>query len=134
MATTLGLVTTLALAAVAGLFTTGDIEMLRWHSTYATVLAGAVLVQLLLSVLMWRVSRGLWRLILVALLVVVMTVVQTAAGDSRTLSVHMPLGMAICAAEALLMYWAYGLRASWRTPAGTTGESGDAPGTGKEEA
>ncbi|MFD4028783.1 hypothetical protein ACFWRV_35510 [Streptomyces sp. NPDC058576] len=139
MATTLGLLTTLALAAVAGLFTTGDIEMLRWHSTYATVLAATVLVQLVLTILIWRKNRALWWAPVAGLLVVIMTVVQTGAGDTRTLSIHMPLGMAICAAEALLMYWAYGLRGDWRTrgaarrtaKAGRPGDASEAAGEGQ---
>lgn len=130
VAATLGLLTTLVLAAVAGMFTTGDIEMLRWHSTYAMVLAATVLVQLVLTVLIWRRNRALWWAPVAGLLVVITTVVQIAVGESRTLSLHMPLGVAICAAEAMLMYWAYGLRGAWRAPAAARGRTAKAGRTG----
>ncbi|MFF9621156.1 hypothetical protein [Streptomyces griseosporeus] len=110
----LGLLTTLALAAVAGLFTTGDVGMLDWHSTLATLLAVLVLVQLVDSVLLWRGNRRLRAPIAGSVLVVLMVVVQIMLGDSRVLAGHMPLGMAICAAQAVLAYWSFGLRPAGR--------------------
>ena len=116
-ATTLGFLTTLVLAALAGLFTTGDVDLLAWHSTFATVLAVLVLIQLGDSVALWRgTARLRWPLGANAL-VVVMVVVQMGLGDSRILSGHMPLGMAICAAEAVLAHWSFGLRTARRTTA-----------------
>ncbi|MFE8912369.1 hypothetical protein [Streptomyces globisporus] len=130
VATALGLLTTLVLATVAGMFTTGDIGMLRLHGTLSIVLAAAVLVQLVLTILIWRRNRALWWAPVAGLLVVIMTVLQIGMGETRTLTVHMPLGMAICAAEALLMYWAYGLRGAWRAPTATRDRTAKAGRTG----
>ncbi|MFE5962363.1 hypothetical protein [Streptomyces rubiginosohelvolus] len=129
VATALGLLTTLVLATVAGMFTTGDIEMLRLHGTLSIVLAATVLVQLVLTVLIWRRNRALWWAPVAGLLILIMTVLQIGMGETRTLSLHMPLGMAICAAEALLMFWAYGLRGAWRAPAAARGRTAKADRT-----
>ncbi|MEE4420554.1 hypothetical protein [Streptomyces bugieae] len=52
---------TLAQAALAGLFVTGDVELLAWHDANAQVLAALALVLVLAAVLIrWRVQGPRW--------------------------------------------------------------------------
>ncbi|MDT0346420.1 hypothetical protein [Streptomyces litchfieldiae] len=112
----LALITTIGLAAVAGLFVTGDIEMLDWHETYAMALNVLTLAQVVLAVLLWRRNRWLRWPMAAALGLLVMVAIQQILGDRRTLGGHMPLGMAICAVEAALVLWTFALLRPARTP------------------
>lgn len=94
-------------AALAGLFVTGDVDMLAWHRNNAGVTHALLYAQLVAAVLLWRPGRGpAWPAGATAALVAAETV-QVAVGQSRQLSWHMPLGMAIFGASALLTAWTW---------------------------
>lgn len=97
-------------AALAGLFVTGDVDMLAWHRNNAGATHVLLYAQLVAAVLLWRPGRGpAWPAGTSAALVAVETV-QVALGQDRELSLHLPLGMAIFGASALFTVW------TWRAP------------------
>ncbi|SFB97698.1 hypothetical protein [Streptomyces aidingensis] len=114
----LALAVTLLQAALAGLFVTGDVEMLDRHRLGGTVLSVLVLAQLLTAVLLWRRNRRLRWPMAAILAVVLLTALVQSLGDRRLLGWHMPIGMAICAAEAALVCWAFLLRPARHDDAG----------------
>jgi hypothetical protein len=100
---TLHLIGVVGQAALAGLFVTGDVDMLVLHGVNGGLTFGVLLLQLVAAVLLWRPGRGpLWPAGASAALVVV-EVAQVAAGELRILAVHFPLGVAICGMAAVLV-------------------------------
>ncbi|MER7466776.1 hypothetical protein [Streptomyces sp. NPDC097981] len=106
-ATTLVLLDTLAQAALAGLFVTGDLDLLTWHSANADVLTALTLLLTAAAVLVWRRPGGpAWPAAASAALAVLVGA-QQGLGEARVLAAHMPLGMAIFGLATALMCWSW---------------------------
>lgn len=104
------LLDTLAQAALAGLFVTGDLDLLAWHAANAGVLSGLTILQTVLAAVVWRRLRGPGRLVAASALLVGLVGVQRALGEARVLAGHMPLGMAVFGCATALTYWAFTCR------------------------
>ncbi|MGW2634464.1 hypothetical protein ACWC2K_34855 [Streptomyces chattanoogensis] len=101
------LLDTLVQAALAGLFVTGDLNLLAWHAANAGVLSALTVIQTVLAVVVWRRLRGPgWPVAAGAALLGLVTV-QQGLGEARMLAGHMPLGMAIFGCATALTYWSF---------------------------
>lgn len=106
VAATVHLVVVLAQPVLAGLFLTGDVDAITAHGTVGGVLAVVTLV-LIGATLAYVLRRGrLWVLPAVVALFLAVGI-QIGLGYSRTLAVHVPLGVAIVAASLLLAVWVW---------------------------
>ncbi|TKK85930.1 hypothetical protein FDA94_23830 [Herbidospora galbida] len=88
-------------ALLAGLFVTGDADLLSSHEGNAGVTHSLLYVQLVVAFLFWRRRRVAWPLWATAGLVAAETL-QIWAGIERNLGVHFPLGMAIFGGSAVV--------------------------------
>ncbi|MEV4432801.1 hypothetical protein [Streptomyces sp. NPDC049585] len=101
------LLDTLAQAALAGLFVTGDLDLLAWHAANAGVLSALTVLQTAAALAVWRAARGpLWPAVASAVLVALVGV-QQGLGEARILAGHLPLGMAVFGCAAGLTCWAF---------------------------
>ncbi|MCF3102257.1 hypothetical protein IPZ58_11745 [Streptomyces roseoverticillatus] len=106
------LLDTLAQAALAGLFITGDLDLLTWHAANAGVLSALTIVQAAAALVVRRAARGpLWPAVASAVLVMLVSA-QQGLGEARVLAGHMPLGMAVFGCATALTYWAFTHRPS----------------------
>ncbi|WP_053923673.1 hypothetical protein [Streptomyces chattanoogensis] len=104
------LLDTLVQAVLAGLFVTGDLDLLAWHAANAGVLSALTVIQTVLAVVVWRRLRGPgWPAAASAALVGLVSV-QQGLGEARVLAGHMPVGMAIFGCATALTYWAFTAR------------------------
>ena len=104
----------LAQAVLAGLFVTGDVDLLTWHRDNAGVTHSLLYLQLVAAVLLWRPGRGpLWPA-LASLGIVAAETVQVVLGQSRLVAPHFPLGMAVFGLSAAFTAWTW---RAFRTPA-----------------
>ncbi|WP_424887198.1 hypothetical protein [Streptomyces sp. XH2] len=111
------LLDTLAQAALAGLFVTGDLGLLAWHAANAGVLSALTVVQTAVALVVRRAARGpLWPAVASGVLVVLVSA-QQGLGEARLLAGHMPLGMAVFGCATALVYWAFTHRPSASPPA-----------------
>ncbi|MEV4506430.1 hypothetical protein [Streptomyces klenkii] len=101
------LLDTLVQAALAGLFVTGDLDLLAWHAANAAVLGALTVVQTAAAVLVWRLLRGPGWPVAASALLVVLVWVQQGLGEARVLAGHMPLGMAVFGCATALTCWAF---------------------------
>ncbi|WP_229803022.1 hypothetical protein [Planobispora rosea] len=108
---TLHLLGVLGQAMLAGLFVTGDVDLLRWHRDNGGFTAGMLFCQLVAAILLWRPGRGpAWPAWATAALTVAETI-QVFLGQERILVGHFPLGVTVFGASAVLTWWVwYGLR------------------------
>jgi hypothetical protein len=95
-----GSVTLQAIAATVqpifiGAFLSGDYDMLALHRINGTLVGAISLVQIVVAVLAWRVGRAPRLVMTSAVIVTVAVVVQIIGGFSRTLALHVPLGVVI---------------------------------------
>lgn len=104
------LLDTLVQAALAGLFVTGDLDLLAWHAANAGVLSGLTVAQTVAAALVWRAERGPWRPVAAGAALVALVSVQRGLGEARVLAGHMPLGMAVFGCATALTYWAFAHR------------------------
>jgi hypothetical protein len=103
---TVQLVLVLVQPVLAGLFLTGDVDAVEVHAAVATALAFVELVLIGVAFAYALVRGRLWVLpASVALLVAVG--LQMAAGYSRALQFHIPLGVVIVTVSVLLAIWAW---------------------------
>ncbi|WP_066359866.1 hypothetical protein [Herbidospora mongoliensis] len=93
-------------ALLAGLFVTGDVDMLSLHEGNAGVTHSLLYVQLVVAFFFWRRRRTAWPLWATGALIVAETL-QVWAGQERVLGLHFPLGMSIFGASAVmtLLLW-----------------------------
>ncbi|WP_190021451.1 hypothetical protein [Streptomyces hiroshimensis] len=97
------LLDTLVQAALAGLFVTGDLDLLTWHAANASVLSALTVAALVV----WRrLAAPGWPAAAGAVLVALVSV-QQGLGEARVLAGHMPLGMAVFGCATALAYWAF---------------------------
>ncbi|MEU8580863.1 hypothetical protein [Streptomyces abikoensis] len=114
------LLDTLAQAALAGLFVTGNLDFLAWHAANAGMLSALTALETVAALLVWRRLRGPgWPVVASAVLVALVSV-QRGLGEARVLAGHIPLGMAVFGCATALACWAFTHRPSTRTRAGTS--------------
>jgi hypothetical protein len=106
-------VTVEAVLAVAqpifiGAFLQGHYDALAWHKANATIVAAAAFAMAVAALLHWRPGRGPGWVAWACVLVVAAIVAQIVFGYSRTLAIHIPLGVLVVTASVLLLVW------SWR--------------------
>ncbi|MEZ0092939.1 hypothetical protein [Streptacidiphilus sp. EB129] len=82
---------------LAGGFLQGDYSLLAAHQMAAMILATAVLVSLLATVLMWRPGRGPGRPAVLNLVALLCVGLQISLGFARVLIIHIPLGILVLA-------------------------------------
>lgn len=105
------LLDTLVQAALAGLFVTGDLDLLTWHAANAGALGALSVVQTVAALAVWRVMRGpRWPTVASAVLVAMVSA-QQGLGEARILAGHLPLGMAVFGCAAALTCWVFTHRA-----------------------
>ena len=106
VAVTVHLVLVLAQPVLAGLFLTGNVDAIEVHSAVGGVAAAASLA-LIATAIAYVLRRGrLWVLPVVVVLFLAVGA-QVALGATRVLGAHVPLGVAIAVASALLAVWAW---------------------------
>ncbi|MCT2592665.1 hypothetical protein LHJ74_22590 [Streptomyces sp. N2-109] len=108
--TLLACIETLVQAALAGQFMTGDSGKLSWHEANTGLLVLLTALQIVGAVLLWRRNRQLRWPIPLTVVVLLLTVAQAVLGANGETAVHIPVGVAICGAEAALVLWAFLLR------------------------
>ncbi|MFF4427431.1 hypothetical protein ACFY04_43160 [Streptomyces sp. NPDC001549] len=114
--TLLVLLDTLLQAALAGMFVTGNLDLLAWHAANAEVLIALTFIQAVAALLVWRLGRGpAWPTAAGALLVVLVAA-QQGLGEARILAGHMPLGMAVFGCATALTCWAFAYRPAVAAP------------------
>ncbi|MEV5507694.1 hypothetical protein [Streptomyces orinoci] len=106
------LLDTLLQAALAGLFVTGDLDLLAWHAANAGVLSALTVVQTVVAVVVWRLLRAPGGPAAASAVLACLVSVQQGLGEARVLAAHMPLGMAIFGCATALTYWAFTYRTS----------------------
>lgn len=90
---------------LAGLYLSGNLDAIDIHSTIGGSLAAVTFVVLLLALLHWLIGRGpAWPSLALAVLVVAV-VTQATAGYSRTLGLHIPLGVTVVGSSVVLFGW-----------------------------
>lgn len=110
---TLRILTALAaLAAVAqpitaGLFVTGNVNMLIAHVMFAATLAFVNLLLVVACVLLWRPCRGSARAIVRPVILLVLVIGQAVLGTTRALEIHFPLAFVIIGLTMALVSWAW---------------------------
>ncbi|MCC2274143.1 hypothetical protein LKL35_01610 [Streptomyces sp. ET3-23] len=112
------LLDTLVQAALAGLFVTGDLDLLAWHAANAGVLSALTVVQAVVAVVVWRRLCGPGWVAAAGAVLVGLVGVQRALGEARVLAGHMPLGMAVFGCATALAYWAFAYRTGATRQAG----------------
>ncbi|MFE6777141.1 hypothetical protein [Streptomyces sp. NPDC057702] len=102
-ATTAFLATSLLVQGITAgqLMSSADGKSLH-HATGPLVTAALVL-QTLAAVLVWRADRRTVRYLVVTLVLLVLTSVQFVAGGNGDVALHVPLGVALFGAGAVLM-------------------------------
>lgn len=101
------LLDTLAQAALAGLFVTGDLDLLAWHSVNADVLATLTLLQTVAALLVWRRLGGPAWPAAASVALAALVGAQQGLGEARVLAGHMPVGMAIFGCATAMACWAF---------------------------
>ncbi|MFI9845794.1 hypothetical protein ACIHFD_52830 [Nonomuraea sp. NPDC051941] len=94
-------------AALAGLFVTGDVDLLAWHQNNAGFTHGLLYLQLVAAVLLWRPGRGPGWPAPASLGLVALETAQVALGQWRVLGLHFPIGMAIFGLSAVFTVWTW---------------------------
>ncbi|MGW2815635.1 hypothetical protein [Streptomyces sp. NPDC001415] len=106
-AAVLVLLDTLLQAALAGLFVTGNVDLLAGHAANAGLLSALTVLQTLAALLVWRLLRGpAWPTAASTLLIALVSG-QQGLGEARALAGHLPLGMAIFGCATALTCWAF---------------------------
>lgn len=107
---TLHLVTVLGQAVIAGMFVTGEVDMLAHHNLGATITTVLVGLQLIAAITLWRPGRGpLWPLGASALQLTLVNI-QFVLGQERQIAMHIPLAMVIFGLAVSMTAW------TWRGP------------------
>ncbi|MFG2296055.1 hypothetical protein [Streptomyces sp. NPDC048603] len=128
---TLFLVGVIVQAVLAGRFVTGDVDLLKVHSAVGGSLSLLPVLMLLCSPALWRWSGGRPWYAAFPVLLLVLVGVQIGAGESRSVELHIPLGVGLFGLSVALVMWAYGYRRHLTT--GGTGNAGDAGDAGDRD-
>lgn len=108
-------------ATLAGRFLNGAYGSLRIHSTNGTLIGIIGIVQIVAALLYWRPAGGVGWPVLTSLVIFAAEGIQIAIGHSRIIAVHVPLGVTIVAAMALMAAWAWRPTFGQRRPAAGRG-------------
>ncbi|MFD8994284.1 hypothetical protein [Streptomyces abikoensis] len=114
------LLDTLAQAALAGLFVTGDLDLLAWHAANAGVLSALTVLETVAALLVWRRLRGPRWPVVASVVLVALVSAQRGLGEARVLAGHIPLGTAIFGCATALACWAFTNRISISTSTSTS--------------
>ncbi|MEU3354260.1 hypothetical protein [Streptomyces sp. NPDC037389] len=106
------LLDTLVQAALAGLFVTGDLDLLAWHAANASVLGALTVAETVAALVVWRRLRAPGWPAAASAALVALVGVQQGLGEARLLAGHMPLGMAVFGCATALACWAFSDRAT----------------------
>lgn len=91
---------------LAGRYFSGDVDSMSTHSLNGTILLPTLcLVQFVAAVLFWRPGRGPGWPILVTVVLFLAEGLQIGMGYSRTLDVHIPLGVGIVSTCIGMAVW-----------------------------
>ncbi len=90
---------------LAGSYLSGNLDAISVHSAIGGNLPVVGFLALILAVLHWRPGRGPAWPALTMVVLSVLIVVQANAGYSRTLGLHIPLGVAIVGTTVGLFGW-----------------------------
>jgi hypothetical protein len=110
--TTVFTIQVFAQAALAGSFLSGHYGALHTHELNGLVLAGFGWLLPVTAILAWRPGRWAAWPMLAAVVAYVTILVQLILGFSRALAVHVPVGVLLLVALAVLCTWAWWPR-SW---------------------
>lgn len=100
-----------------GMFLSGDFSKLEAHAAVGGVILVTGVMQVVGAVAAWRLSRwSAWPISISAAMVVAETA-QLAAGYTRQLALHVPLGVGLVGAGLALAVWAW--RPRRRAPSAT---------------
>jgi hypothetical protein len=102
-----------AQALLAGQFIDGNFAALAWHQVVGIIAWCVAITQLAALTLEWRRGGMPGWAPLAGLVLVGAVAEQIHTGFARVLALHVPLGVAIVVATALLLVWA------WRSPPGS---------------
>lgn len=102
---------------LAGLFVTGDVGMLRMHSTIAGFVTLGLFLQMIAAILLWRPGRGAAWPIWASLALVVLSEAQQAAGYARAVALHIPLGVLLFGFAVALLIGTWSPKAARRRSA-----------------
>jgi hypothetical protein len=94
-------------AALAGLFVTGDVDLLEWHRNNAGFTHVLLYLQLVAAILLWRPARGPGWPALAGLGLVAAETAQVGLGQARMIALHFPLGMTIFGLSAVFTVWTW---------------------------
>lgn len=94
-------------AALAGRYLSGGFDAISIHSANAGFVALLGWAQLVAAALLWRPGRGPAWPLGASLLICFAEVMQIGAGFSRDLGLHVPLGVTLFGATAVLTGWAW---------------------------
>lgn len=104
---TLHLVTVLGQAVIAGMFVTGQVDLLAHHNLGAMITTALVGLQLIAAIALWRPGRGpLWPLG-VSVLQVALVNVQIVLGQERMVAMHIPLAMVVFGMAVSMTAWTW---------------------------
>ncbi|CAM3420133.1 hypothetical protein [Stackebrandtia soli] len=98
---------TIAQPVVAGLFITGNVNLLVAHLMIALALMVASLLLLIGTILYWRPGRGSARPILRSGVLFVLILGQSALGAFRILELHFPLAFVVGGVASGIAAWAW---------------------------
>ena len=101
------LLAVLAQPVLAGLFLTGDIDAIAVHGTVGSTLAAVDLVMVGATLGYVLGGRGRLWVLPVAVALFLAVGLQIGFGYSRTLEIHIPLGVAIVTTSVLLAVWVW---------------------------
>ncbi|WP_405612561.1 hypothetical protein [Streptomyces sp. NBC_00076] len=104
------LLLTLAQPVLAGMFITGDTDLLDVHALNATLVSVMSWLTVAAAVTLWRPGGGPAWPIGLTLLIAGLVEAQSGFGYARQLSLHIPLGVALVAGLTAQTYWVFAHR------------------------
>jgi cytochrome b561 len=91
----------------AGIYLSGEVDAMNLHSPIGSTLWLITMFQFVVAVLYWRPGSGrLWPAIATVVLFAA-EFTQMTLGHSRTLTVHVPLGVSIVTGVLLFTVWSF---------------------------
>ncbi|CAM5724119.1 hypothetical protein SALBM311S_00531 [Streptomyces alboniger] len=101
------LLLTLAQPVLAGMFITGDTDLLDVHALNATLISVMSWLTVAAAVTLWRPGGGPAWPIGLTLLIAGLVEAQSGFGYARQQSLHIPLGVALVAGLTAQTYWVF---------------------------
>jgi hypothetical protein len=92
---------------MAGMYLNGEVDAMNVHSPIGSTLWMITMLQILVALLYWRPGGGrLWPLLATVVLFFA-EFTQMTLGHTRTLAVHVPLGVSIVVGVVLFTVWSF---------------------------